>query len=167
MNNRGRVTIRAVYVTGRTHPELETEETLWGQASRLVDVIQCRFHRNSILSNRFDLNQSYYLFLAHGRSQQGSHPYIGFSVVALSVIQPIMAILRPSPLSPRRIIFSWMHFGAGTIGHILAEKSNVECSDEMLPELHLGSPHLDLFLTLISTPIPDRLCKFFDLFALS
>ncbi|KAM9337350.1 putative ferric-chelate reductase 1 [Symphorus nematophorus] len=232
VNDGGRVTISAAHVAGRTHPEQQTQEDLWGWAWRLADgVIQCRFHRNIVLpqlENRFSLNQSYYLFLAHGRSQQGlihrherqplistyqkviaghpedlcgsrsplliklhgvlmltvwmwtvstavliarhykhmwpdttvlgqrlwfqlhrtmmvlaalltavafslpfiyrrgwskragSHPYIGCTVVALSVIQPIMAILRPAPESPRRIIFNWMHFAAGTAGQILA-----------------------------------------------
>ncbi|CAB1456995.1 unnamed protein product [Pleuronectes platessa] len=228
-NDRGSVTISAGYVSGRTHPELATEEALWGQAWRLVEgVIQCRFHRSIHLHNRFNLNQSYFLFLAHGRSHHGliykhhhqplistmqkvitglpevlsgsrspllikfhgvfmltvwmwivstaaliarhykdfwpdttvlgrrlwfqlhrtmmvlavvltsaaftlpfiyrrgwskgagSHPYIGCSVMALSIIQPIMAILRPVPESPRRIIFRWLHFGAGTAAQILA-----------------------------------------------
>ncbi|XP_050922681.1 putative ferric-chelate reductase 1 isoform X2 [Lates calcarifer] len=224
----GRVTISAAYVSGRTHPELATEEALWGQAWRLADgVIQCRFHRNILIPNRFNLNQSYFLFLAHGRSHQGeihrhdrqplisniqklitgppedlsgsrspllikfhgvlmltawmwtvstaifiarhykhfwpdttllgqrlwfqlhrtmmvlavvltsvaftlpfiyrrgwskgagSHPYIGCTVMALSIIQPIMAILRPVPESPRRILFSWLHFGVGTASQVL------------------------------------------------
>ncbi|XP_051266202.1 putative ferric-chelate reductase 1 isoform X2 [Dicentrarchus labrax] len=232
VNDGGRVTISAAHVTGRKHPELVTEEDLWGQTWRLADgVIQCRFQRSVLLpqqDNRFSLNNSYFLFLAHGRSQQGlisrhdrqplisthqkvitghpeilcgsrspllikfhgvlmltvwmwmvstavfiarhykpcwpdttllgqrlwfqlhrtmmvlavvltgvaftlpfiyrrgwskragSHPYIGCTVMALSVIQPIMAILRPAPESPRRIIFSWLHFAAGTVGQILA-----------------------------------------------
>ncbi|TKS88092.1 putative ferric-chelate reductase 1 [Collichthys lucidus] len=203
VNDGGRVTISAAHVTGRTHPELETQEDLWGQAWRVADgVIQCRFQRNILLprlENRFSLNRSYFLFLAHGRSQQGlihrhdqqplisttrkkinghpedlcgsrspllikfhgvlmltawmwtvstgvliarhykhlwpdttllgqrlwfqragSHPYIGCTVMALSVIQPIMAIFRPAPESPRRFIFSWMHFAAGTVCQILA-----------------------------------------------
>ncbi|XP_034427705.1 putative ferric-chelate reductase 1 isoform X7 [Hippoglossus hippoglossus] len=228
-NDRGSVTISAGYVSGRTHPELAAEEALWGRAWRLVDgVIQCRFHRSIHLHNRFNLNQSYFLFLAHGRSHNGliykhhhqplistiqkvitgppedlsgsrspllikfhgvfmltvwmwivstaaliarhykdfwpdttvlgqrlwfqlhrtmmvlavvltsaaftlpfiyrrgwskgagSHPYIGCAVMALSIIQPIMAILRPVPESPRRIIFRWLHFGAGTAAQILA-----------------------------------------------
>ncbi|XP_071341666.1 putative ferric-chelate reductase 1 isoform X2 [Trachinotus anak] len=229
VNDGGRVTVSAAHVSGRTPPELATEEALWGQAWRLAEgVIQCRFHRNILRDNRFNLNQSYFLFLAHGRAHQGlihrhdrqplistnqkvitgspedlsgsrspllikvhgvlmltvwmwavstaifiarhykhcwpdtallgqrlwfqlhrtmmvlavvltsvaftlpfiyrsgwskgagSHPYIGCTVMALSVIQPIMAILRPVPESPRRIIFNWMHFGAGTAGQILA-----------------------------------------------
>ncbi|CAK6973285.1 putative ferric-chelate reductase 1 [Scomber scombrus] len=227
-----RITISAAYVSGRTYPELTTEDALWGRAWRLADgVIQCSFHRKSLLpqlGNRFNLNQSYFLFLAHGRSHQGlihkhdhqplisthqkwisgpaedligsrspllikfhgvlmltawmwtvstavfisrhykhlwpektllghrlwfqlhrtmmvlavvltvaaftlpfiyrrgwskhagSHPYIGCTVIALSVLQPIMAMFRPAPGSPRRIIFSWTHFVTGTVTQILA-----------------------------------------------
>ncbi|KAF3703414.1 putative ferric-chelate reductase 1 [Channa argus] len=229
INDGSSIIIRPAYVPGRTHPELATEKDIWGQAWRLADgVIQCRFHRNIIQPNRFNLNQSYFLFLAHGRSDQGfihrhdrqplistnqivitghpqdlsgsrspllikfhgmlmltawmwmvstaifiarhykhlwpntnllgqrlwfqlhrtmmvlavvltgaafalpfiyrrgwskhagSHPYIGCAVMALCVIQPIMAMLRPAPEAPRRIIFNWLHFGAGTAGQILA-----------------------------------------------
>uniref|UniRef100_A0A3B4XG49 Ferric chelate reductase 1 n=1 Tax=Seriola lalandi dorsalis TaxID=1841481 RepID=A0A3B4XG49_SERLL len=68
----GGVSISAAHVSGRTPPELETEDAVWGRAWRLADgVIQCRFHRNILLQNRFDLNQSYFLFLAHGRSHRG------------------------------------------------------------------------------------------------
>ncbi|KAM7390913.1 hypothetical protein PAMA_008895 [Pampus argenteus] len=227
-----RVTISAAYVSGRTHPELTTEEALRGKAWRLADgVIQCSFHRNILLpqlKNNFNLNQSYFLFLAHGRSHQGfihrhdrqplistkqkvisgpgedlggsrspllikihgvlmltawmwtvnaaifiarhykhlwpektllghrlwfqlhqnmmvlavvltvvaftlpfiyrsgwsknsgSHSYTGCTVMALSVLQLIMAILRPAPESPWRFIFRWTHFGAGTVTQILA-----------------------------------------------
>ncbi|XP_028289304.1 putative ferric-chelate reductase 1 [Parambassis ranga] len=229
VSNAGRVTISAAHVSGRTHPELETEDPLWGRAWRLADgIIQCRFHRNNLLPNSFSLNQSYFLFLAHGRAEQGLihrherqplistnqkvitghpedlcgsrspllikfhgvlmliawmwtvstaaliarhyknfwpdvtllgkrlwfqvhrakmvsavvvtavaftlpfiyrrgwskraglHPYIGCVVMALSVIQPIIAVFRPAPESPRRIIFSWIHFGIGTVCQTLA-----------------------------------------------
>nr|XP_046227921.1 putative ferric-chelate reductase 1 [Scatophagus argus]XP_046227922.1 putative ferric-chelate reductase 1 [Scatophagus argus] len=75
-NDEGSVTISAAYATGRKHPELATEKGLWNQAWRLADgVIQCRFQRNILLpqlENRFNLNQSYFLFLTHGRAHQGS-----------------------------------------------------------------------------------------------
>lgn len=100
VNDGGGVTISAAHVSGRQHPELATEvhthtltdhhqhtrtasqcgplclqEDLRGRAWRLADgVIQCRFQRNILLpqlENRFNLNQSYFLFLAHGRSLQG------------------------------------------------------------------------------------------------
>ncbi|XP_070709371.1 putative ferric-chelate reductase 1 isoform X2 [Pempheris klunzingeri] len=244
VNDGGTVTVSAAYASGRTHPELATEEALWGQAWRLADgIIQCRFQRNIFLprlENRFNLNQSYFLFLAHGRYHQGlihrhdrqplistnqkmitgrpenlrgsrspllikfhgvlmltawmwtvstavviarhykhmwpdttllgqrlwfqlhrammllaviltgvaftlpfiyrrgwskragSHPYVGCTVMALSVIQPIMAVLRPAPESPRRILFSWMHFTAGSVGQILAGNGNSDDKENIL-----------------------------------
>ncbi|KAG9351102.1 hypothetical protein JZ751_024992 [Albula glossodonta] len=50
----------------------------------------------------------------------GAHPYLGCTVMALAVIQPIMAVLRPPPDSGRRYIFNWMHLGVGSIAQILA-----------------------------------------------
>ncbi|XP_062376567.1 putative ferric-chelate reductase 1 [Sardina pilchardus] len=50
----------------------------------------------------------------------GSHPYLGCTVMALAVIQPIMALLRPSPDSSHRPIFNWMHWSAGTLAQIIA-----------------------------------------------
>ncbi|KAF3836483.1 hypothetical protein F7725_029041, partial [Dissostichus mawsoni] len=49
----------------------------------------------------------------------GSHPYIGCTVMVLSLIQLIMGALRPAPDSPRRIIFNWMHLVTGTAGQAL------------------------------------------------
>ncbi|XP_063768568.1 putative ferric-chelate reductase 1 isoform X2 [Eleginops maclovinus] len=74
VNDGGSVTISASYVSGRTHPELEMQN-LWGRAWRFADgSIQCRFQRKTFLPHaegRFNLNQSYFLFLANGRSHQG------------------------------------------------------------------------------------------------
>ncbi|KAJ4925459.1 hypothetical protein JOQ06_018189 [Pogonophryne albipinna] len=71
----GSVTISAAYVSGRTYPEPAIQQDLWGRAWRLADgLIQCRFQRKIILPHadgRFNLSQSYFLFLANGRSQQG------------------------------------------------------------------------------------------------
>uniref|UniRef100_A0A3P8ZDG4 Uncharacterized protein n=1 Tax=Esox lucius TaxID=8010 RepID=A0A3P8ZDG4_ESOLU len=49
----------------------------------------------------------------------GSHPYLGCTVMALSVIQPIMALVRPAQDSSRNI-FNWAHWGTGTTVQILA-----------------------------------------------
>ncbi|KAK5877934.1 hypothetical protein CesoFtcFv8_025393 [Champsocephalus esox] len=71
----GSVTVSAAYVSGRTYPEPAIQEDLWGRAWRLADgLIQCRFQRKIILPHtdgRFNLSQSYFLFLANGRSEQG------------------------------------------------------------------------------------------------
>ncbi|XP_007250476.3 putative ferric-chelate reductase 1 [Astyanax mexicanus] len=50
----------------------------------------------------------------------GSHPYLGCTVMALALIQPIMALFRPAPDSSRRYIFNWLHLGTGTIAQVIA-----------------------------------------------
>lgn len=50
----------------------------------------------------------------------GIHPYLGCVVMALTVIQPVMALFRPAPDAARRYIFNWMHFGTGTAAQIVA-----------------------------------------------
>ncbi|XP_016134454.1 putative ferric-chelate reductase 1 isoform X1 [Sinocyclocheilus grahami] len=71
-----RVDIKAAYVFGRTHPIISSQNILKGIAWRLSDgVIQCSFRRDIHLPpenlNRFDLDQMYYLFMAHGRAEDG------------------------------------------------------------------------------------------------
>uniref|UniRef100_A0A673X1D2 Ferric chelate reductase 1 n=1 Tax=Salmo trutta TaxID=8032 RepID=A0A673X1D2_SALTR len=70
------VDINAAYVSGRTHPELASENVLSDTAWQLADgVIQCRFRRDILLprkiESRFSLDQSYFLFIAHGRAEDG------------------------------------------------------------------------------------------------
>ncbi|XP_068456856.1 putative ferric-chelate reductase 1 [Clinocottus analis] len=50
----------------------------------------------------------------------GVHPYLGCCVLILSLIQPIMAAVRPSPDSSRRYIFNWAHWGVGSVTEIMA-----------------------------------------------
>uniref|UniRef100_A0A8C1I7X6 Ferric-chelate reductase 1b n=1 Tax=Cyprinus carpio TaxID=7962 RepID=A0A8C1I7X6_CYPCA len=50
----------------------------------------------------------------------GIHPYLGCVVMALAVIQPVMALFRPAPDASRRYIFNWMHFGTGTAVQVVA-----------------------------------------------
>ncbi|KAM6919934.1 putative ferric-chelate reductase 1 [Lycodopsis pacificus] len=50
----------------------------------------------------------------------GVHPYLGCCVLTLSLIQPTMAAIRPSPDSHRRYIFNWAHWGAGSVTEIMA-----------------------------------------------
>lgn len=69
------VHIRPSYLTGRSHPALDARDTLEDMAWRLEDgVMQCSFRRNITLpgvKNRFDLNTSYYIFLATGAASDG------------------------------------------------------------------------------------------------
>ncbi|XP_048207983.1 ferric-chelate reductase 1 isoform X2 [Perognathus longimembris pacificus] len=69
------VRIQPSHLTGRSHPVMDKwgllEDVAWG----LTDgVIQCSFRRNITLpgdENRFDLNASYYIFLAAGAAGDG------------------------------------------------------------------------------------------------
>uniref|UniRef100_A0A2K5KKF7 Ferric-chelate reductase 1 n=1 Tax=Cercocebus atys TaxID=9531 RepID=A0A2K5KKF7_CERAT len=69
------VYIQPSHLTGRSHPVMDSRDTLEDMAWRLVDgVMQCSFRRNITLpgvKNRFDLNTSYYIFLADGAANDG------------------------------------------------------------------------------------------------
>ncbi|XP_053186604.1 putative ferric-chelate reductase 1 [Scomber japonicus] len=71
-----RVSVTAAFVSGRTHPEDESQAGLSWVSWRLADgVIQCTFSRPVKLSyqepQRYDLDQEYYLFLASGQAVYG------------------------------------------------------------------------------------------------
>ncbi|XP_076976261.1 ferric-chelate reductase 1 isoform X2 [Tamandua tetradactyla] len=69
------VHIQPSHLSGRNHPVMNSEDTLEDMAWRLADgVMQCSFRRNISLpdyKNRFDLNTSYYIFLADGAADDG------------------------------------------------------------------------------------------------
>eukprot|EP00095_Tigriopus_kingsejongensis_P001362 maker-scaffold523_size146679-snap-gene-0.15 protein:Tk01362 transcript:maker-scaffold523_size146679-snap-gene-0.15-mRNA-1 annotation:"ferric-chelate reductase 1 homolog" len=48
------------------------------------------------------------------------HPVLGIVAIILALIQPVMALLRPSPQSERRWIFNWAHWFCGNAAWILA-----------------------------------------------
>ncbi|KAG7233484.1 hypothetical protein INR49_006977 [Caranx melampygus] len=56
-----------------------------------------------------------------GWSQEaGSHPHMGCAVMSLSIIQLIMAALRPASESSRRVVFRRLHSGVGAAVQILS-----------------------------------------------
>ncbi|XP_053325606.1 putative ferric-chelate reductase 1 [Spea bombifrons] len=61
-----------------------------------------------------------FLYRGHWSKRAGYHPYLGCTVMALAILQPVMAVFRPPPHAPRRYIFNWTHWGTGTIARILA-----------------------------------------------
>ncbi|KAM5126629.1 putative ferric-chelate reductase 1, partial [Mantella aurantiaca] len=61
-----------------------------------------------------------FLYRHKWSNRAGYHPYLGCVVMTLTVLQPVMAIFRPPPQSPRRSIFNWTHWGGGTAARILA-----------------------------------------------
>ncbi|XP_055259000.1 ferric-chelate reductase 1 isoform X1 [Moschus berezovskii] len=69
------VHIQPSHLTGRSHPVMDSGDPLEDMAWRLADgVMQCSFRRNITLpgvKNRFDLNASYYIFVADGAAADG------------------------------------------------------------------------------------------------
>ncbi|CAH1242948.1 FRRS1 [Branchiostoma lanceolatum] len=48
------------------------------------------------------------------------HAVMGIIVTSLGVIQPFMALCRPGPDAPNRVVFNWFHWGFGTVARIMA-----------------------------------------------
>ncbi|KAH9515394.1 DOMON domain-containing protein frrs1L [Bulinus truncatus] len=47
------------------------------------------------------------------------HPIMGVMVMILTILNPVMALFRPHPGTPKRPIFNWAHFLVGVSAHIL------------------------------------------------
>uniref|UniRef100_A0A2C9KZ33 Ferric-chelate reductase 1 n=1 Tax=Biomphalaria glabrata TaxID=6526 RepID=A0A2C9KZ33_BIOGL len=47
------------------------------------------------------------------------HPIMGVMVMILTILNPVMALFRPHPGTPKRPIFNWAHFLVGIAAHIL------------------------------------------------
>uniref|UniRef100_A0A8D0FP70 Ferric chelate reductase 1 n=1 Tax=Strix occidentalis caurina TaxID=311401 RepID=A0A8D0FP70_STROC len=233
VNEDHHVYVSTAYLKGRSPPVLYSENALEDVSWRLVDgVLQCSFRRSIRLpayKGRFNLDGSYYIFLADGEAsgliykhrrqplitngmynvtglpqdiggsrsprllkahgalmfvawitavsigvivarffkpvwshsflfgkemwfqvgkispylqlcflQAGFHPYLGCTVMALTIFQPLMAGFRPSRHAPRRQLFNWFHWSAGTTARILAVVTMFLGMD--LPALDLPDP---------------------------
>ncbi|XP_067394490.1 ferric-chelate reductase 1-like [Emydura macquarii macquarii] len=68
----------------------------------------------------------------------GFHPYLGCTVMALAIVQPLMAGFRPPSHAPRRQVFNWVHWSTGTTARILAVVTMFLGMD--LPALNLPDP---------------------------
>ncbi|XP_027596561.1 ferric-chelate reductase 1 [Pipra filicauda] len=79
INEDHRVHVSTAHLTGRSHPLLDSENALEDVSWRLVDgVLQCSFRRSIHLpayKERFNLDASYYIFLADGESSEGGLIY--------------------------------------------------------------------------------------------
>ncbi|XP_041659554.1 putative ferric-chelate reductase 1 [Cheilinus undulatus] len=95
----------------------------WQNRSLLGQKVWFQVHRGLMMLTVALTITSFCLpfFYRRGWSKgAGVHPYLGHTVLALSLIQPIMAAVRPPPDSDRRFIFNWAHFGFGTAAEVLA-----------------------------------------------
>eukprot|EP00094_Tigriopus_californicus_P009690 TCALIF_09341-PA protein Name:"Similar to CG8399 Putative ferric-chelate reductase 1 homolog (Drosophila melanogaster)" AED:0.04 eAED:0.07 QI:0/0/0/0.66/1/1/3/0/663 len=52
--------------------------------------------------------------------KENAHPILGIITFVLSLIQPLMAAVRPHPQDTYRWVFNWAHWGCGNIAWLLA-----------------------------------------------
>uniref|UniRef100_A0ACB8F312 Uncharacterized protein n=2 Tax=Sphaerodactylus townsendi TaxID=933632 RepID=A0ACB8F312_9SAUR len=96
---------------------------VWSHSLLFGEEIWFQVHRMLMMATVLLTSVSFVLPFVYrgGWSQQASfHPYLGCTVMALALIQPLMAAFRPPPQAPRRQIFNWLHWSTGTTARILA-----------------------------------------------
>uniref|UniRef100_A0ABM5G8R8 Ferric-chelate reductase 1 isoform X1 n=1 Tax=Pogona vitticeps TaxID=103695 RepID=A0ABM5G8R8_9SAUR len=96
---------------------------VWSHSLLFGEEIWFQVHRGLMMMTVLLTSTSFVLpFLYRGgwSKEAGIHPYLGCTVMALAVFQPLMAGFRPPPQAPRRAIFNWLHWSMGTIVRILA-----------------------------------------------
>jgi hypothetical protein len=57
-----------------------------------------------------------------GRQTGSAHAVLGLITSLITFIQPIIGVLRPSPESPKRFWFNWVHYMIGNFVHFLASE---------------------------------------------
>eukprot|EP00076_Gallus_gallus_P043166 XP_025008704.1 ferric-chelate reductase 1 isoform X4 [Gallus gallus] len=79
INKDHHVSVSTAYLKGRSPPVLDSKNALEDVSWRLADgVLQCSFRRNISLptyKGRFNMNASYYIFLADGEASEGGPIY--------------------------------------------------------------------------------------------
>ncbi|XP_034293142.1 ferric-chelate reductase 1-like [Pantherophis guttatus] len=98
-------------------------KSVWPNTLLFGEEIWFQIHRSLMIITILLTSISFALpFIYRGgwNKQAGFHPYFGCTVMALALFQPLMAAFRPPPQAPRRQIFGWLHWSAGTTARILA-----------------------------------------------
>ncbi|KFP82902.1 Ferric-chelate reductase 1 [Apaloderma vittatum] len=114
---------------------------LWSHSFLFGKEMWFQVHRMLMLTTVMLTSISFVLpFIYRGgwSQQAGFHPYLGSTVMALTIFQALMAGFRPSRHAPRRQLFNWFHWSTGTIARILAVVTMFLGMD--LPALDLPDP---------------------------
>ncbi|XP_065598207.1 ferric-chelate reductase 1-like isoform X2 [Cyrtonyx montezumae] len=114
---------------------------VWSHSFLFGKEIWFQVHRMLMLTTVMLTSISFVLpFIYRGgwSKQAGFHPYLGCTVMALTIFQPLMAGFRPSPHASRRQLFNWFHWSVGTTARILAVVTIFLGMD--LPALDLPGP---------------------------
>ncbi|XP_075871564.1 putative ferric-chelate reductase 1 [Nelusetta ayraudi] len=167
-----RVSVSAASVSGRTHPENQTQSALASVSWRLADgAMQCRFSRRVKVSHqepgRFDLDQDYFLFLASGQAQHGKisrhgrQPFIS-SQKKLITGSPEVLLGSRSPIIMKMhgvlMLIAWML--TGSVGTFIASFYKPEWPDKTLLgqkiwfQVHRGLMTLTVALTVAAFCLP-------------
>ncbi|XP_055671069.1 ferric-chelate reductase 1 isoform X1 [Falco peregrinus] len=114
---------------------------VWSHSFLFGKEMWFQIHRMLMLTTVMLTSISFVLpFIYRGgwSQQAGFHPYLGCTVMALTIFQPLMAGFRPSRHAPRRPLFNWFHWSTGTTARILAVVTMFLGMD--LPALDLPDP---------------------------
>ncbi|KFQ43141.1 PREDICTED: ferric-chelate reductase 1 [Nestor notabilis] len=114
---------------------------VWSHSFLFGKEVWFQVHRMLMLTTVMLTSISFVLpFIYRGgwSQQAGFHPYLGCTVMALAIFQPLMAGFRPSRHAPRRQLFNWFHWSTGTAARILAVVTMFLGMD--LPALDLPDP---------------------------
>ncbi|NXD16821.1 FRRS1 reductase, partial [Nothocercus nigrocapillus] len=114
---------------------------VWSHSYLFGKEMWFQVHRMLMLTTVMLTSISFVLpFIYRGgwSKQAGFHPYLGCTVMALAVFQPLMAGFRPAPHAPRRQLFNWFHWSTGTTARILGVVTMFLGMD--LPALDLPDP---------------------------
>ncbi|XP_056149823.1 putative ferric-chelate reductase 1 [Lampris incognitus] len=167
-----RISVSAAYVTGRTHPEDQSQSGLSSVSWRIAEgVIQCRFSRPVRMTNqrphRYDLDQEYFLFLASGNAQYGKiwkHTLQPLISTSRKQITGAPEVLRGSrgpllmKLHGALMLIAWML--TGSIGTFIGSYYKSEwlnktlLSQKVWFQVHRGLMVLTVGLTVIAFCLP-------------
>uniref|UniRef100_A0A8C3AD42 Ferric-chelate reductase 1a n=1 Tax=Cyclopterus lumpus TaxID=8103 RepID=A0A8C3AD42_CYCLU len=167
-----RVSVSAAFVSGRTHPEDQSQFGLSSVLWRLADgAIQCRFSRPVKLVNqeaaRYDLDQDYFLFLTNGHAQYGKvwkHSHQPLISTHNKRITGPPEVLRGSrgPIIMKMhgalMLLAWML--TGSVGTVIASFYKPDWPNQTLLgqkvwfQVHRGLMVLTVTLTIVAFCLP-------------
>ncbi|XP_038068094.1 uncharacterized protein LOC119737669 isoform X3 [Patiria miniata] len=99
---------------------------LWPDSKLLGQKVWFTIHRACMVSCLLCFCAAFILifvykrgFVDTGNAVTVAHAICGIIVTCLGIANPIMAIFRPHPGTPKRPIFNWAHWSVGTLAHLL------------------------------------------------
>ncbi|XP_040911598.1 putative ferric-chelate reductase 1 [Toxotes jaculatrix] len=167
-----RVSVSTAFISGRTHPEDQSQSGISSVSWRLADgAIQCRLSRPVKLAHqepgRYDLDQEYFLFLANGQAEYGK--------IRRHRLQPLVSTRKKRITGPPEVLtgsrgptimkahgvlmlLAWML--TGSIGTFIASFYRSDWPNQTLLgqkiwfQVHRGLMVLTVTLTIVAFCLP-------------